>query len=180
MPTGVYVRTPRPLPDPLPRFWSMVQKTSTCWLWTGGVDKDGYGRFWFAGANHRAHVWIFERMVRPLEGEEQCCHSCDTPGCVRYDLHLYAATQAKNIQDCWARNRASFNAKPQPGTRNGNSKLTEADVRAIRERYHAGEAGHRSPVSLRGLAREYGVSKFCIQSIVQGQTWRHLLDSVTV
>ena len=27
------------------RFWSKVDKSGECWLWTGRRDQDGYGRF---------------------------------------------------------------------------------------------------------------------------------------
>lgn len=178
MPTGVYTRPPRTPIDPLPRFWSKVQKTATCWLWQGGLDKDGYGRFWVDGSTQRAHAWIFARLVRPLLEGEQCCHTCDTPGCIRPD-HLYGGTQAQNIQDAWRRHRAVLNARPQRGSRNGNSTLTEEQVREIRAKYRSSPAGHRSTTSFNALAREYGVSKFAIQYAVK-HGWRHLSDSVTV
>lgn len=28
------------------RFWSKVNKTLSCWIWTARVDKDGYGKEW--------------------------------------------------------------------------------------------------------------------------------------
>lgn len=176
MPTGVYTRTPRPPVDPLPRFWAKVKKTETCWLWTGGVDKDGYGRFWAAGATQRAHVWIFERLVRPLGEGEQCCHTCDTPGCVRYDLHLYPGTQSQNIQDALSRGRfpQAFRDRQgeNRGERNGNHRLTTEQVLAIRAEYQPSVAPYTSPTSLRSLAEKYGVSKYAITYALKG--WKHL------
>lgn len=181
MPTGIYPRTPKQLPDPLPRFWSKVLKTDTCWLWRGGLDKDGYGRFWCEGQTHRAHVWIFERMIRPLAKEEQCCHTCDTPGCVRYPDHLHGETQAQNIQDAVTRDRWPQGQRDKHGEtvgeRNGNHQLTAGQVLEIRRLYERGEAPYYSLHSLRSLATLFGVSKFCIQSIIHRQTWAHLRDS---
>ena len=39
------------------RSWSKVDKSGDCWLWTGGVDRSGYGIFGWngrAGLAHRA------------------------------------------------------------------------------------------------------------------------------
>lgn len=179
MPTGIYPREPRPEADPLPRFWSKVEKTEGCWLWIAGLDDDGYGRFWYRGGNQPAHRFIFEQLERPLNEGEQALHRCDVRRCVRLD-HLFAGTQGDNIRDCWAKRRNAFNARPMRGSQNGNSTLTEAQVLEIRARYIPGQAPHPSPVSMQSLAKEFGVSKFAIQCIVKGVTWRHLLDSVTV
>jgi len=27
------------------RFWSKVQRSDGCWIWTGRLDRDGYGKF---------------------------------------------------------------------------------------------------------------------------------------
>ena len=37
---GMYRGVPAP-----ERFFMNVKKTETCWMWTGGKDKDGYGSF---------------------------------------------------------------------------------------------------------------------------------------
>src|SRR5512132_2271348 len=31
--------------DTAARFWSQVDRTPTCWLWCGHVNRDGYGQF---------------------------------------------------------------------------------------------------------------------------------------
>ena len=43
------------------RFWSFVDKTETCWVWTGGKSGDGYGAFKYEGRMRGAHrvSWIF-------------------------------------------------------------------------------------------------------------------------
>jgi len=176
MPTGVYPRAPRPETDPLPRFWKKVDKTGDCWLWTGGLDEDGYGRFWYHGRTRPAHHVLYVLLHGPLKEGWQVCHHCDVRRCVRPD-HLFAGTQSDNIRDCWQKNRQSFNAKPQPGSRNGNSSLTEEQVLEIRAKYKPSRAGHPSTTSFNALAREYGVSKFAIQYAVK-HGWRHLRDSL--
>ena len=37
------------------RFWKRVQKTETCWLWTGNANLQGYGWCYMAGKMRRAN-----------------------------------------------------------------------------------------------------------------------------
>ncbi len=52
------------------------------------------------------------------------------------------------------------------GERNGSSKLTQAEVVTIRERYAAGE-------TRKALALEYGLAVSSVGRIVTGQKWPH-------
>lgn len=52
------------------------------------------------------------------------------------------------------------------GRRNYFTKLTESDVRLIRQLY--------PELSYRVLAEKFDVSKRAIESIVKRQTWRHV------
>lgn len=48
-------------PDVATRFWSHVvrgPKADDCWLWTGAIADDGYGRFWLTDDGR-------QRVVRP-------------------------------------------------------------------------------------------------------------------
>lgn len=160
---------------PLERFKAkVILRTDGCHGWSGSHDKDGYARFWVTGRTIHATRFLYETLHGPLAPGQQACHSCDFTGCVNDD-HLFAGTQQENIQDCWAKGRGVVNAQPQRGERNGNNKLTEAQVLEIRARYQPGIAPHRSPTSLRSLAEEYGVSKFAISYALKG--WTHLTRS---
>lgn len=53
------------------------------------------------------------------------------------------------------------------GSEHGMSKLTEADIRPIREARKSGE-------SLQAIANRYGVNVPSISLIVNGKTWRHV------
>lgn len=179
MPTGVYERLPRVLPDPLLRFWTFVNKTDVagCWCWTGGLRK-GYGRFWVNQKSVPAHRYIYIRTYGPLNDTLVVCHRCDNPVCVRPD-HLFAGSVQDNTQD--AINKGRFDprqlsraAPHYTGEQNGNHVLTDAQVVEIRTLYQPGTAPYRSLHSLNGLAHQFGVSKFTIQSIIKRVTWRHL------
>ena len=157
------------------RFWQKVQKTDTCWLWTAGCNKDGYGRFWWKGRTRSASQFSYEQERGSLPAGTRPCHTCDTPCCVR-PSHLFAGTQQENIQDAIRKGRwpQQHQYGISRGEQNGNRTLTEQQVLEIRAKYRAGVAPHPTPTSLRSLAHEYGVTKYAIFSIVHRLTWRHL------
>lgn len=91
------------------RFWSYVDKSGTCWLWTGSRDINGYGRF-FCKAMHphrtrMAHRFAFQRFVRSLAPGECVMHTCDNPPCVNPE-HLRAGSIADNNEDMFNKGRA--------------------------------------------------------------------------
>lgn len=90
--TIVYVR-----PTAHDRFWAKVLITDTCWLWTGALNRQGYGRF----ENVFAHRWAFEEANGPIPPMPNGKPSpldhlvCDNPPCVRPD-HLVISTPREN------------------------------------------------------------------------------------
>jgi hypothetical protein len=186
MPTGVYQRQPKPLADPLPRFWAFVEqfpkRPAACWIWTGKTDK-GYGKFWYQGRNVTASRFTYEQYVGPIPAGLKVCHHCDTPACVR-PSHLFVGTTKANTTDAIRKGRFDptllKHARKATGPANCQTKLTADHVRAIRAEYRRGTAPRSTTTSLRGLATRYGVTKYAIFSIIHGLTWRHLGDSVIV
>src|SRR5262245_52091786 len=88
----------KPLQD---RFWKYVNKTETCWLWTGAKHEFGYGLINKGGAGGRilrAHRVIWEWTNGPIPKGFFVCHHCDVPACVRPD-HLFLGTNKDNVQD---------------------------------------------------------------------------------
>lgn len=71
------------------RFWQKVDKTETCWLWTGHISRTGYG-YALGGLAHHFLVG------KPPEGFEWD-HLCFVRNCVRPD-HLELVTRAENIK----------------------------------------------------------------------------------
>ncbi|QNE46137.1 hypothetical protein F1C58_03900 [Glaciihabitans sp. INWT7] len=72
------------------RFWAHVVKgpaQEDCWIWTGAIADDGYGRFWIKDGDG-------QKVVRPQRFAYQLAtglqlpeyvllmHSCDVPICV--------------------------------------------------------------------------------------------------
>lgn len=95
--------------DPVSRFWSKVEKTETCWVWTKGKDAQGYGAFSFNGKNVRAHRFSYELVHGPTE--LSVLHHCDNPPCVNPN-HLYAGTHSDNMKDAHSRNRMDYSKLP--------------------------------------------------------------------
>jgi hypothetical protein len=52
--------------DDLARFWSKVDKTDICWLWTDHLDSSGYGKFKVQGKMVPAHRWAYEQFVEAI------------------------------------------------------------------------------------------------------------------
>jgi hypothetical protein len=82
----------------LTRFWSKVEKTSTCWLWTAGTCR-GYGHFHASrsvgGRTLRAHRVAYELLRDPIPEGMHLDHLCRVRGCVNPD-HLEVVTGATN------------------------------------------------------------------------------------
>ena len=89
-------------------------------------------------------------------------HKCDVRHCVNPD-HLFLGTDADNAAD---RHRKGRDAH-QKGEAHGRSKLTDQQVRQIRDLAEHGAAK-------RALGRRFGVSHTLIRYIVDRTNWRHL------
>lgn len=86
------------------RFWSKVQKTDTCWLWTGTSIKYGYGSFYMAhnrvldrGIHMLAHRFSYTLENGPIDKGSELDHLCRVPACVN-PAHLEAVTHQENMR----------------------------------------------------------------------------------
>lgn len=152
------------------RFWEKVnvKSGSECWEWTGcisGDEKDGgYGSF-VDGARRqvKAHrmAWI---ITNGNISEGICvCHKCDNRKCCNPE-HLFLGTQKDNMIDCSKKNRIN----KMVGELAPMVKLTEVKVNEIREWYKPGR------VTMKQLAKDYGVARTTIGAIVRRESWAHI------
>jgi len=142
------------------RFFSKVNKTETCWLWTAAcTKKQGHGQFSYNGKPVLAHrfSWLLAGHTIP---EGLCvCHAphsiCGHRTCVN-PQHLRVDTIAANNHDTIADGTSSR------GTKHHKNKLTEEQVREIRR---------RGTENQRILAEEFGVSYVTISNIINKKIW---------
>jgi hypothetical protein len=92
------------------RFWAQVRQTAGCWEWTGRMDKNGYGVFWWDAHQGSAHVYSYEQAFGsvPLglvldhlcHTHDLTCHAgsqCPHRRCVN-PWHLEAVTNSENVK----------------------------------------------------------------------------------
>jgi hypothetical protein len=145
-------------------FWSYVDQSGgllACWPWMAGRDPGGYGQGPF-GWTRKAHREAYRLIHGEFDHALDVCHSCDNPPCCN-PAHLWTGTRSDNILD--ARDKGRLNTAR--GSRSGQSKLTEDQVRAIRQRLARGE-------SHRVIGRAFGVSGVAVHFIAAHKTWAHL------
>lgn len=141
------------------RFWRSVNKTDGCWLWTSGLDKDGYGAF---RAEHdgkmylRAHRYSYAIHKGKVPSLLEVCHTCDVRACVRPD-HLFLGTSADNTADKMAKGRH----RVINGESHYKAVLTEEQARAIL----------LDPRPHSQIANAYGVARTTISSLKARYSW---------
>jgi hypothetical protein len=157
--------------DSLQRFLKYVNKTDACWLWTAGLGRAGYGKFWDGAATVPAHRFSYEIHYGPIPEGLFVCHKCDNPPCVNPD-HLFAGSPAANSADRDRKGRGRppnvFPMSRALGERNSGAKLTAADVVAIRVAYESGG------VTQAHLATTYGVTTRTIGRVIRRINWAHV------
>lgn len=149
------------------RFWAKVDRSGgpdACWPWLSAASPAGYGFAQFGRQSRQAtHVSLI-LAGRPLLPGQEAMHSCDNPPCVN-PRHLSGGTRHENHMDMVRKGRCR--PRPHLGEHHPNHRLTETQVRDIRERRAAGEFGS-------ALAREYGVSDALVYQISTRKAWRHV------
>lgn len=117
----------------LSRFWTYVNKTDTCWLWTGAVTRDGYGQFSGPRRGEKqskvyAHRLSYLLHHGAIPGGAVIRHRCDVPRCLN-PQHLLIGSQADNIADAAVQGKY---AHPRPGRWTIPAGVREAAIRATR------------------------------------------------
>ncbi len=79
------------------RFWSKVDKSGDCWLWTG-TKRDGYGSFVLDGKAPGSHRIAWEWLVGPISEGLFLDHMCHNRACVN-PSHLQIATSQMNNEN---------------------------------------------------------------------------------
>jgi hypothetical protein len=147
------------------RGWSLKRKLAHgsrptadgCRLWVGKREADGFARLWWKGRHHAVHRLAYcLNADRPIARGVKILQSCGYRHCIARG-HLYAGSQV----DVTRKTR-----RPR-GEKNGNHRLTDRQVHAIRSA--------RPPMS--EIAARFDVSRETIRRIRNGIAWTHLLGS---
>jgi hypothetical protein len=152
--------------DPISRFWSYVNKTDACWLWTASLSA-GYGQFAPVHNEHvRAHRYAYELLVGSIPDGldlDHLCHNedpncrggstCRHRACVN-PAHLEPSTRQENLARSpsgEAKRNAAKTRCPQDHPYSGDNLYINATsgARVCRE---CGRAGERRRYKVRMLA----------------------------
>lgn len=143
------------------RFWSGVQPAgdNDCWPWMRACTSKGYGQLYVGDKPVRTHRIAY--YLAYGKWPNIACHECDNPICCN-PRHITDGTYKLNSKHALDRKRLPY------GVACKHTKLSEEQVRLIRQRYTSGEA-------LEGIAKDYGVSCTSVCHIGKGRTWKQLV-----
>lgn len=147
-------------------FWSRVNKTETCWLWTGHINSDGYGQLSVYGYTERAHrvSWMLSKGIIPAG--KLILHKCDIRNCVNPE-HLFIGNDADNTLDMVNKGRSHH---PKfIGELNNAAKLTEQTVKQIR--------ALNGFIERKNLALIFNLTPSQICNVVKRKSWKHIFSS---
>lgn len=149
------------------RFERSIERIteSGCWIWSGALGQDGYGKTSSKGKDIRAHRWAWHLFKGAIPEGMQVCHRCDVPTCCNPG-HLFVGSHMDNERDKRAKGR-DFKLPPHRET-----KLTEKQVAEIR--------AARGNVRQVDLAKRYGVHHSHISRIQTGDSWNNASDQTEV
>jgi hypothetical protein len=68
-----------------------------CWLWTGAINKYGYGHFKLDSKTYRAHRIVYQYLIGEIPKGLEPDHLCRVRSCVN-PAHLELVTHKVNIQ----------------------------------------------------------------------------------
>ena len=131
------------------RFMQRVNKTETCWLWTGAMQKNGYGQLCtkeLMWGTRFAHRWSYTYHKGEITEGKMVRHTCDIRNCVN-PAHLILGDSVDNVKDMLERNPKGCGRKFQ-----------KEDIEKIRADY--------STKSGKELADEWGVWPTTIHNII--------------
>ena len=144
-----------------------------CWEWTAYCNPVGYGSFSLNAKPvlaHRVTAWL-AGLIPSLDSTLEIDHKeCQNKKCCN-PAHLQAMTKSEHHKKTNACGEVDNRGHTRTrGENNGQSKLTEAQVWDIHEKYATGNFTQIN------LAETYGVSRGTIVRILNGKSWHHIFE----
>ncbi len=140
-------------------FLSRIRKTPTCWLYEGVILRHGYGQITICGKRWSTHRYSYSIHKGEIPAGLCVLHKCDNKKCVK-PAHLFLGTPLDNTRDMIKKGRSRF----PKGEENGHAKLTDDDVRKIRN----------DDRTYSVISKEYGVCKAVICEVRSRKLWKHV------
>lgn len=134
-------------------------------------DKDGYVRHTLKNGviikNMLLHRIIYEAFVDKIPHGMQINHKNGIKDDNRLE-NLEVVTPSENTAHGFRVLGRKPQLNPNPGTRNGRAKLTDDQVREIRQLYSEGG------ISQQKIADQFGINQTIVSGIVLRKYWRHI------
>lgn len=111
------------------------------------------------GVKRLIHRIVYENNFGKIPEGQIVRHKCDNPNCINIE-HLELGTHADNVADRVERNRSAT------GVSNGRAKLTEDNVRFIR---------NNELNSNLELSKMFSVDTKVIRDVKSFKTWKHVI-----
>ena len=150
--------------EPAPQGDHYKDLIGPCWIWQRHITNAGYGQ---AGDTNGKRIYTHRLSYQLFVGEltkqrPWVLHKCDIRLCCNPD-HLYSGTHKDNMKDISNRDRGN----PTIGENSGMSKLTNQQVKEIRELYAGGGV-----ITQRELSERFNIDRSEISRIVNNKTWK--------
>lgn len=160
------MKTLKPLPeltryDKL-RFFSHVDTSGPCWLWTGPRNSHGYGILRIESRQCRVHRIAYTIYHGAVPDDLLIMHKCNIKLCVTKKC-LIAGTNAENMQMAYDDGLM----KNIQGEGHYSAKLNNKLVKYIWLLYDDG-------ARVVDIAAAIGVSDDAIRDVLNGKRWKHV------
>ncbi len=137
---------------------------SDCINWSKSLGHNGYGLTTRNNKTYRAHRLAYcdyhgidHSDIKGMVVR----HTCDNRKCINPE-HLVIGTHQDNMDDMKKRNRTA------KGEAHGRAKLSEVDIKTIRDRYIRGSKEHGSTA----IAKDFGVAFQTVSKIINRHRWQ--------